>query len=208
MITYEDRLNSNLRWAFLEGSLHFERKNEVHKTLQRIVQLLDELKIPYAILGSLAMFFHGYRRFTEDIDILLTSESLHKLHAHLEEAHEAAPFTGTKKLRDVLSGVGINFLVSGEFPGDRTPKPVAFPDPVGATIEIAGMRFLQLPRLVELKLASGMTAPWRLQDLADAEQLIRVLHLSRELAEELHPFVAEKYRELWDMLARHPEELC
>src|SRR5215213_8901477 len=103
MITYEERLNSDIRWAFNQGGLHFEKANEVHKTLKRIVHLLEQLTIPYAILGSLAMFFHGYRRFTEDIDILITRESLQKLVAHLEGASDVAVFTSSKKLRDADS---------------------------------------------------------------------------------------------------------
>lgn len=53
---------------------------------------------------------------------------------------------------------------------------------------------LPLPTLVELKLASGLTAPRR---LADVLELIRVRRLPAELAEELHPYVREKFGELW-----------
>ena len=62
-----------------------------------------------------------------------------------------------------------------------------------------GERFalLPLPTLVELKLASGMTAPHRLRDLADVIELIRVNALQEDLAESLDPYVQEKYRELW-----------
>jgi hypothetical protein len=54
-----------------------------------------------------------------------------------------------------------------------------------------------LPRLIELKLASGMTAPHRLKDLADVVELVRAVHLPEELAGELDPYVREKYLELW-----------
>jgi hypothetical protein len=50
---------------------------------------------------------------------------------------------------------------------------------------------------VELKLASGISAPHRLRDLADVLELIRVADLPAELADELDPFVREKYLELW-----------
>ena len=62
-----------------------------------------------------------------------------------------------------------------------------------------GERFalLPLPRLLELKLASGMTAPHRLRDLADVIELIRVNALGEELADSLHTYVREKYLELW-----------
>ena len=56
---------------------------------------------------------------------------------------------------------------------------------------------LPLARLIELKLASGMTAPHRLKDLADVLEVIRILKLPAEVVEELDPYVREKYRELW-----------
>jgi hypothetical protein len=100
-------------------------------------------------------------------------------------------------MRDSEHGVSIDVLISGDFPGDGLPKPVAFPDP--AVVAITGERFsiLPLPTLVELKLASGMTAPHRLKDLADVLELIRATKLSREFADEVSPFVREKYLELW-----------
>lgn len=45
MITYEDRLNSNIRWALLEGSSHFEKNNEVFATLFRLAEVLNDLNI-------------------------------------------------------------------------------------------------------------------------------------------------------------------
>ena len=51
--------------------------------------------------------------------------------------------------------------------------------------------------LLELKLASGMTAAHRLQDLADVMQLIRVNKLPKSFVNALNPYVGEKYTELW-----------
>src|SRR5260370_32260199 len=47
------------------------------------------------------------------------------------------------------------------------PKPVIFPDPAKAAVRGERVALLPLPILIELKLASGMTAPHRLKDLAD-----------------------------------------
>ena len=52
-------------------------------------------------------------------------------------------------------------------------------------------------KLVELKLASGMTAPHRLKDLADVLELVRAAKLTSDFAGGLDPFVREKYLELW-----------
>ena len=56
---------------------------------------------------------------------------------------------------------------------------------------------VELASAVELKLASGMTNPGRLKDLADVQELIGLLRLPADFAEQLQPFVREKYGELW-----------
>ncbi len=80
--------------------------------------------------------------------------------------------------------------------GHKT-EPVAFPDPAQAAVRGERVALLPLPRLIELKLASGMTAPHRLKDLADVLEVIRILQLPAALAAELDPYVREKYRDLW-----------
>ena len=82
--TYEDRLNASLDWALREGSMHFEEKSAVHQTLRKIARRLEQLKIPYAVVGGMALFLHGYRRFTEGVDILVTPEGLAAIHQKLE----------------------------------------------------------------------------------------------------------------------------
>jgi hypothetical protein len=197
VLTYEQRLNRDLRWALQEGSMHFEKESAVHKALRKITSRLEELGIPYALAGAMAMFFHGFRRFTEDVDILVSREGLAKAHRHLEGLGYVPPFEGSRHLRDAEQGVKVEFLVSGEYPGDGKPKPVAFPDPQEVAIEIEGVRCLPLPRLIELKLASGMTNPGRLSDLGDVQKMIQTLDLPEELADQLNLFVQAKYKELW-----------
>jgi hypothetical protein len=204
MITYEQMLDRNPRWALLEGSMHFEKNSAVFRTLEKISQRLEQLRIPYAVAGGLALFLHGFRRFTEDVDLLVTREGLKEIHAHLEGLGYLPPFAGSKNLRDAESGVRIEFLVSGEYPGDGKPKPVAFPDPAEAQVAIDGIQTLTLPRLIELKLASGLTNALRGQDIIDVQRLIQTLQLPASLAEQLSPFVRAKYLELWTLIQTHP----
>src|SRR6266851_572123 len=185
--------------------MHFEKESAVHKTLEGIARRLDELGIPYAIAGGMALFFHGYRRFTEDVDILVTPEGLEEIHRRLEGLGYLPPFTGSKNLRDAEQGVRIEFLVTGDYPGDGKPKPVAFPNPEVSGIEIEGIRCLRLDRLIELKLASG-TTPGRRRDLADVQELIRILTLPADFAERLDPSVRDLYRELWSEIQGLPPE--
>jgi len=96
--------------------------------------------------------------------------------------------------------VRIEIVTAGEYPGDGLPKPVAFPDPTtpGTTVEIGGLRVVTLEKLIELKLASGMSAPHRLRDLADVQDLIARLRLPLALADQLDPWVQAVYRDLWE----------
>ena len=178
--------------------MHFEQKSAVHQTLRKIARRLKTLDVPYAIGGGMALFFHGFRRFTEDINILVTREGLREVHRQLAGLGYVPVFTGSKNLRDAEFGVRIEFLLTGEYPGDGKPKPVAFPNPEACSMEADEIHWLRLPILVELKLASGMTNPGRLKDLADVQELIRSLNLPADFVDQLNPFVQDKFRELWN----------
>src|SRR5205809_1149973 len=206
MIAYETRLNQDRRWALREGSMHFERESAVYKSLEKIVHRLEELGLPFAVVGGMAMFLHGYRRFTEDVAILVRPDGLKKLHEELEGRGYLPPFAGSKQLRDAESGVRIEFLTAGDYPGDGKPKPVAFPDPAEATEVVDGVPCLTLPKLVEIKLASGITNAARLQDLADVQRLIQVLQLPEGFAERLNPFVRAKFQALWSAVRDNPQK--
>jgi hypothetical protein len=168
----------------------------VHLALRRITGRLRELAVPHALVGGMALFFHGFRRFTEDVDILVTREGLQRIHEQLEGRGYLPLFPGSRGLREAESGVRIEFLVTGEFPGDGKPKPLAFPDPQDVGVEQAGLWLIALKDLVALKLASGTSSPGRLRDLADVQELIRVLDLPPEFSEQLPAFVRKKFREL------------
>jgi hypothetical protein len=197
VVSYERRLASDARWALSEGSKFFEEKSAVQEALRKITGRLSSLGIPYAVVGGLALFRHGHRRFTEDVDILVTRQGLAAIHTHLEGLGYLRPFPRSKHLRDTDLGVKIEFLVTGDYPGDGKPKPVAFPDPLAAVVVHEGINYLNLPTLIELKLASGMTNPERMKDLADVLGLIKILALPRDFVQQLAPFVQDKFIELW-----------
>jgi hypothetical protein len=197
MVLYEEALDRAPDQALKEGSMHFEEKSAVHATLRKLAARLDELGVPYAFAGAMALFAHGYRRFTEDVDVLVTPEGLKKIHENLAGLGYVPPFDGSRNLRDAETGVRIEFLVTGGFPGDGKPKPVAFPDPAQAAVVIDGVRYLGVPALVELKLASGMTGGVaRMKDLADVVSLIQALHLPLDFSRQVNPYVRPKYEEL------------
>ena len=181
-----------------EGDRYFSENSEAFKSLRQVVERLDKHGIPYALVGGLALFRHGYRRYTDDVDLLVTAEGLKAVHEKLEGLGYRPPFANSKHLRDTATNVRIEFLVTGQYPGDGKPKPVSFPDPAAEAVEIDGIKVLNLPKIVDLKLASGMTNTGRLKDLSDVQELIRALGLERDFADSLNEFVREKYVELWD----------
>ncbi len=178
----------------------------VHHTLRDLARRLDEAGIPYAICGGMALVAHGYQRTTVDVDVLVTPAGLVAAHAQLDGRGYVPPFPGSKNLRAGDTKVRIEFLVAGQYPGDGKPSPVPFPDPAAVSVDIDGIRYLTLPTLVTLKLASGMTAPGRLKDLADVQELIRIRALPAAFADQLPPYTAGKYAELWQGVQASPPQ--
>jgi hypothetical protein len=197
VVPYEKRLAADISYVLDEGGRLFMGESEVNRSLQRITKRLNELGIPYAVAGGMALIAHGFRRFTEDIDIIVTQEGLDRIHEHLDGRGWVRPFSTSKNLRDADNGVRIEFLVSGGYPGDGKPKPISFPVPDAVAEDHQGIKFINLPTFVEMKLASGMTNAQRGKDLIDVENLIRELPLDRDFTDKLHPYVRPKFIELW-----------
>lgn len=183
--------------AHAEGLLFLRGEGMVNEALRHLAEELETRGIAYCVIGATALNLHGYRRFTEDIDILLSVEGLERFHQELVGRGYRPAFTGARKKFRVVSGnIPIEVITTGEYPGDGRPKSVRFPDPAEEYVAIDGVRTVPLSRLVELKLASGMTGRGRLKDLADVQELIRVLSLSADFAEQLDSSVRDKFREL------------
>lgn len=196
MEAFEDKMLRGGVAALEEVGRFFMRTDPVHAALRKITKRLTDLGIPHAVAGGMALVAHGYDRTTVDVDLLVTPDGLKLAHEKLSGLGYVQPFEGSRQLRDAEHGVRIEFLVTGGFPGDGKPKPVAFPEPASSSTEIGGIRYVTLPVLIELKLASGMTNPGRLKDLADVQELIRNLRLEKAFADKLNPYVREKYHEL------------
>jgi len=117
------------------------------------------------------MRVHGFERLTTDVDLLVTREGLARI-----------------------------VLIAGDDPGDGAPKPVRFPDPSSVAVRPPDSpAVLPLAKLVELELASGMSAPHRAKDIGDVVELIQTLKLPRALGDELDASVRAKYDELWQL---------
>ena len=183
--------------VYAEGLRYFMGEGTINKTLTRLANDLEQHEIDYMVIGAIALLAHGYPRFTEDIDLVMTSEGLQKFHDELVGLGYSPAFSGAKKrLRSTADGVSIEVMTTGEFPGDGKPKPVSMPRPADASIEINGIKFVTLEKLIDLKLASGISAADRLKDLADVQELIKFRQLGADFALKLDPYVRTKYLEL------------
>ncbi len=193
--------------AYQEGLRFFTGEGVLNDTIQRVKQDLERAGIDYSVIGALALNQHGYRRFTEDIDLLMTKEGLQKFHESLVGLGYRPAFEGaTKKFRTTHENVTVEVVTTGEYPGDGLPKPVWFHDPKNGFVVIEGIKTVSLEKLVELKLASGMSAPHRLKDLADVQELVKIKNLGAEFAEKLNPYVREKFLELYRAVASAQEQ--
>ncbi|HKS30521.1 MAG TPA: nucleotidyltransferase family protein [Pyrinomonadaceae bacterium] len=184
--------------VYAEGLRYFMGQGQLNDALSRLCADMKAHGIDYMVIGAVALMAYGYPRFTEDIDLVLTPEGLEKFHSELIGLGYVPAFPGAKKrLRSAPEGVSIEVIMTGEYPGDGRPKPVSFPIPAEASVEMDGVRIVTLEKLVELKLASGMTASDRLKDLADVQELIKARRLTRDFSERLDPYVREQYLKLW-----------
>src|SRR5262249_51292833 len=162
--------------AVFERATKFFMKtsDDVHETLRDLTNRLRAAGIDYAVIGGMALNLHGFERMTIHVDLLMTPGALARFREELVGRGYVDAFQGAKKsFRASATGIPVDIVVSGEYPGDAKPKPISFPDPKDASEEVDGIRVITLPQLIQLKLASGLSAPHRLKDLGDVQSLIR-----------------------------------
>ena len=183
-----------------EVSMFFAGKDEVHKTLRRIVNRLKRVGIPYAVMGGMAVNAHKYVRTTGDVDLLLTPEGLEEFRRRFVGKNYQPVEGRPRRFVDRINNVGVDFLVTGRYPGNGTPGPIRFPDPaqVGELIDKATV--INLPTLVELKLAAR-----RHRDFGDVVELIRFNNLDESFLNRLNPSVRSDYIECLEEKRRNDE---
>jgi hypothetical protein len=193
-------MSSTFRGRLREAEEFFMKRGKVHETMERVSERLKSEGIPHAVVGGMALNAHGFERVTTDVDLLTTREGLDQIHEKLVGRGFVPKFPGArKKLRDTITGVDVEFITTGEYPGDGKPKPVVFPDPRDVSVDIDGINTITLEKLIELKLASGLSAPHRISDIGDVARVIQLLKPPRELGERIDPSVRDEYYRLWDV---------
>ncbi len=180
--------------------MFFAGKDEVHKSLRRIVNRLKRAGIPYAVMGGMAVNAHKYVRTTGDVDLLLTPDGLAEFQRRYVTKNYRRVEGRPRRFVDRINNVGIDFLLTGRYPGSGVVGPIRFPDPerVGEPIDKATV--VNLPTLVELKLAAR-----RYRDFGDVVELIRFNDLDESFADRLHPSVRGDYIECLEEKRRNDE---
>jgi hypothetical protein len=84
--------------AYDEGLAFFRGHGMLNAALQRVASDLDRNGIDYAVIGAIALNQHGYKRFTDDIDLLMTKEGLRKFQDELVGKDYVPAFSGATKV--------------------------------------------------------------------------------------------------------------
>lgn len=186
----------------------FMNESPVQDTLRNIARRLSREGIDYVVIGGMALALHGLVRPTQDVDLLMTGEGLKKFHEELTGRGYVPLFSGARKhFRDTETGVKVEIITSGEYPGDGKPKPVVFPTPRDVAVAVGEFCVVRLESLIELKLASGLSAKHReLRDLADVQQLIETLNLPQDFGARLDISVRGEYLRLWQLAQESQKE--
>jgi hypothetical protein len=183
-----------------EIDMFFAGRSSVHKALRRIVKKLEKAHIPYAVMGGIAVNIHRYERTTGDVDLLMTQEGLEEFRRRFVPKYYTFVARRPRRLKDRQSGVTVDVLVTGCFPGSGKPGPIAFPDPTDVAETIEDIRVINLKTLVQLKLAAR-----RYRDFGDVVELIRFNHLDESFAQRLHPSVRGDFIECSEEKRREDE---
>src|SRR5438128_76169 len=160
--------SSSIAARLREADMYFEGKAQVQKSLRRLVKHLKKARIPYVIAGGLALTAHRYERLTKDVDVLLSTEGFAAFRQQFVNKHYDPVPGRSRRFIDRVNGVPIDVLVSGLFPGFSKTGPFPFPLPGEVAEEIEKISYVDLPTLIELKLAAR-----RWKDFADVVELIR-----------------------------------
>jgi hypothetical protein len=186
-----------------EIGVFFQKRSPQHQAMRRLARRLKKARIPYAIMGAMAVNAHGAERTTKDVDVLLTPEGLERFRQEFVGDEYEQVQGRPRRFVERQSGVPVDFLVTGRYPGTGKPGPLAFPDPTEASQEIDKIRVLTLPQLIQLKLAAR-----RYYDFGDVVFLIRTHNLDESFLPQLHSSVHRDFIECLEEKRREDEYLA
>jgi hypothetical protein len=183
-----------------EIGMFFAGKDEVHKTMRRLVRRLTRANISYAIMGGMAVNAHRHERTTRYVDVLLTPAGFDEFRRRYVPKYYENIEGRARRFVDKANQRRVDFLLTGHFPGRGGPGPFSFPDPNDVKETINKFEVVNLVNLVQLKLAAR-----RHQDFADVVNLIKYNDLDESLLDRLHPSVRRDFVECLEEKRREDE---
>lgn len=143
----------------------------LQKDLREFIELLSALDVRFVIVGAFAVAYHGYFRYTSDIDLFIdrSKENAQRIQTAIEQFGFAdldlaePDFTQTDQV--IQLGVSPNRIDLMTFLSG-----VTFAE-AWAAREYGNLDGLNVPFISKEMLKQNKLASGRLQDLADAEHL-------------------------------------
>lgn len=156
--------------------------------LQTIATDFEECGIVYCVVGGQALSLHNYIRATNDIDLLVSRDTFDRIEECLVGRGYIFRPGNRKGLYAILKDARypIDVIVEGETKGTYI-----LPNPKGIRVRYARIWWVNLAKLIELKLHAG-----RRQDLVDVYNLIIENELPVEFARFLD-YGKGQYRRIW-----------
>jgi len=156
--------------------------------IEYIARDLDENGIDYCIIGGMSLGIHNFKRYTSDIDILLSKTGFKKLkETFIGRGYSYRPGSEKNLYYHVHTGtkIPIDILVEGDNNG------IIMPHPKSVRQKLSGIWWITLPNLINFKLTAG-----RSQDINDVIRLIMANELTEEYSEQLRVDVRESFLKL------------
>ena len=170
-----------------EALLLLEGRGAILSTAREVTEVLAASGFDCAVIGGVATVLHGHVRSTSDVDVFLTQQD-----DRVREALQDAGFAFDAQHREFRKGAVPVHLV---FPEQLSTVPTHF-------VQISGVRCVDLPGLVTMKLELGTTDPLRAQDIADVIGLIRANQLTGEFTAKIAKSVRSEFRKLAKAIAQ------
>jgi hypothetical protein len=176
-------------------------KDPANVSLRRLIGRLKRADIAFAVMGGLAVYAHGYRRFTDDVDILLTPQGLAEFRRRFVLKNYEPVEGRPRRFVDKQNQVTVDFLLTGLHPGLAPfTGPITFPDPEAVRQEINSVPYVNFATLIQLKLAARCH-----QDFADVVNLISANRLDESFLDHLHPSLRPDFIECLEEKRRQDE---
>jgi hypothetical protein len=143
------------------------------RVVHAIDHVLQAMSCESVVAGGWAVWRHGFTgRITQDVDIVVPADRVEEFQRMASvSGFESLPVQEGRwpKLRHKESDVKVDLLPEGARPGTESrPAPTTIPHPSRMGAQGRELRYIQLPSLIELKLAAA-----RARDEADVVELVR-----------------------------------